>query len=520
MNETLTRPEVADEVVDRAEINGSTVLVEYNRTEAAIVELKARYSGVQFDVATTAGDRAARAARLELTRLRTGLDAKRKEFKAPALEFGRRIDSEAKRLEGEILALEMPIDAQIKVEEARKAAEKAERERIEAARIARLMAYINEIRASATGHGASSSSVLAIAIAAVTALNVDAIFYEEFAELAAAAKVQTLATLADLHAGAVEREDEAYRLAEERAELARLRAEQLAAARIERERAAAQQAQVAAEQAAERQRLADDMAEQRRQLAEELAAAQRLRAEADRAAAALRAEADRLANEARVEAQRQADAELAAARAESERLEALAEANRAALAEVERKAEQDLQDAHADRRAEQDLHDLHDLHDLQCASTADVAQFLSHAQTYLEPTAGPLQFAGPEPEDECTTLRGQIDVLCALLCDAAAAIEVVVSECADHEASALRDLIGKIDSALAGVRGVPVVVREMTTRPLWVEPQRAKPRVVAKYRNAATGETWTGRGLQPKWLRNALVDGASLAEFTISTVAA
>jgi hypothetical protein len=76
MSET-TAPEVADEVVDRAEISNGNVLVSYSRTEAAIAELKARYSGVRFDLATTAGDRAARAARLELVRLRTSLDAKR-----------------------------------------------------------------------------------------------------------------------------------------------------------------------------------------------------------------------------------------------------------------------------------------------------------------------------------------------------------------------------------------------------------------------------------------------------------
>lgn len=40
-------------------------------------------------------------------------------------------------------------------------------------------------------------------------------------------------------------------------------------------------------------------------------------------------------------------------------------------------------------------------------------------------------------------------------------------------------------------------------------------KVAAKYRNAATGETWTGRGLQPKWLKAALAGGAKIEEFTI-----
>ncbi|MBL0085958.1 MAG: H-NS histone family protein [Ideonella sp.] len=50
-------------------------------------------------------------------------------------------------------------------------------------------------------------------------------------------------------------------------------------------------------------------------------------------------------------------------------------------------------------------------------------------------------------------------------------------------------------------------------------PQAAgKPtgnKVAPKYRNKATGETWTGRGLQPKWLRAALESGKKLADFII-----
>ena len=40
-------------------------------------------------------------------------------------------------------------------------------------------------------------------------------------------------------------------------------------------------------------------------------------------------------------------------------------------------------------------------------------------------------------------------------------------------------------------------------------------KVAPKYRNAATGETWSGRGLQPKWLKAALGAGRKLTEFTI-----
>lgn len=43
----------------------------------------------------------------------------------------------------------------------------------------------------------------------------------------------------------------------------------------------------------------------------------------------------------------------------------------------------------------------------------------------------------------------------------------------------------------------------------------AAKKVAAKYRNAATGDTWSGRGLQPKWLKAALVGGSSIDEFKI-----
>ena len=40
-------------------------------------------------------------------------------------------------------------------------------------------------------------------------------------------------------------------------------------------------------------------------------------------------------------------------------------------------------------------------------------------------------------------------------------------------------------------------------------------KVAAKYRNAATGDTWSGRGLQPRWMRAAIEGGAKIDEFKI-----
>ena len=40
-------------------------------------------------------------------------------------------------------------------------------------------------------------------------------------------------------------------------------------------------------------------------------------------------------------------------------------------------------------------------------------------------------------------------------------------------------------------------------------------KVAPKYRNTETGETWSGRGLQPNWLKKALASGRTLADFAI-----
>lgn len=44
---------------------------------------------------------------------------------------------------------------------------------------------------------------------------------------------------------------------------------------------------------------------------------------------------------------------------------------------------------------------------------------------------------------------------------------------------------------------------------------RKGAKVAPKYRNPATGETWSGRGLQPNWLKAALAAGRSLDDFAL-----
>jgi DNA-binding protein H-NS len=40
-------------------------------------------------------------------------------------------------------------------------------------------------------------------------------------------------------------------------------------------------------------------------------------------------------------------------------------------------------------------------------------------------------------------------------------------------------------------------------------------KVAAKYRDKATGDTWSGRGLQPRWLKAALAAGKKITDFAV-----
>lgn len=44
---------------------------------------------------------------------------------------------------------------------------------------------------------------------------------------------------------------------------------------------------------------------------------------------------------------------------------------------------------------------------------------------------------------------------------------------------------------------------------------RVGAKVAAKYRDKATGEAWSGRGLQPRWLKAALANGKKLSDFNV-----
>lgn len=241
------------------------------------------------------GFTAVHAARMEIKSLRVNVEKRRKELKASALEYGRKVDDAAKKL----VDLLSPIEGHLEGEENRIHAEKErlrraaeeEKRRVTQARVDQLVAL--------------GAKIDLVALSEMTE--------EQFAERLA----------------------KETQLTAERDRLAKLEAERLEAERAERQRLedleAAERAKLAKQQAEER-------AEERRRLDAERAELDRQRreqqAEADRIAAEQKAENERLAAERQRIADEQAERDRAAA---AER----------AKAEAEQKAQADRQRAEA-----------------------------------------------------------------------------------------------------------------------------------------------------------------------------
>lgn len=74
-------------------------------------------------------------------------------------------------------------------------------------------------------------------------------------------------------------------------------------------------------------------------------------------------------------------------------------------------------------------------------------------------------------------------------------------------------------SAIAQVRALMaqhgLTVADLGSRGSGARGPKAGGKVAPKYRNTETGETWSGRGLQPKWLKAALTKGRKLSDFAV-----
>lgn len=284
--------------------NQTKAIQEYNPLEAALAELRGRYAETTvWVVDTTERMAAAKKARAEARTLRIQVEQVRKTAKADALEYGRRVDSEAKRLTAAVLAIEEPADAAIKAVELAKQREEEARQRKDADRKAKIQAELDRIRNLPVGLIGASAEAITTAAEALKAVDLSWMGTE--AHGAGDARDKALDDLRRMFVEARDRAAEHKRMEAERAELDRRRAE---------------------EDTARSKREAEDRARREAVEAEERAAKERIFAQ-EREAHDARMHADvaahaaRLAEQARLDAERD-QAEKAKRKAETEAEEA------------------------------------------------------------------------------------------------------------------------------------------------------------------------------------------------------
>ena len=216
----------------------SGAIVYFKSVDAGIAALRERFGGVVYDCTTREGLDAAKAARAEVRAPRVEVEKIRKEAKAPLLALGRDLDAEAKRITDALMAIEGPIDTQIKIEENRREAERQEKIRVEAERVAEIRRRIDTIRGWPAQYAGKGSALLRQAIEQARHYVIDTSF-AEFLDEASREMARAIELLETEHEGALQREAE-------RAELDRLRAEQAERERVEAERKAAEEAELKA----------------------------------------------------------------------------------------------------------------------------------------------------------------------------------------------------------------------------------------------------------------------------------
>lgn len=327
--------------------------------------LKAEADTITPDASTTAGMEICIKYRAAFRDdVRVAGEKARVERKAPILTIGKLLDSKYADLKNAVIPYEAKFDAAIKAEEKRKDdLKKAEAEREE--KVRSRIVTIRELPLATVG---MSAAVIAEMIAALEADVPDESF-GKLQDAAVTARAEVLVKLSGIQAAAIASEEEAARIAAERAELAQLRE-----AAAERQRQAqAEAARVAAEQKAEADRLAGLAAERE-------AAALRQR-EAD--AAKLKQEAD-----AQAEKNRKEQAEIARQRQELLDMQAAAAKVKADAEEVDRQraaaeAERLANEQAAAARAERDRQAAVDA-DNERAASATVANVAADADAQAE----------------------------------------------------------------------------------------------------------------------------------------
>lgn len=242
----------------------AAALAHFTAIEPNIRALAEKYRAVAYDVATTKGMDAAKKARLDLRENgRYAVQRAEKAVKDEVNDLKRVIAPKVESLIAILQPVEDHVHGQITAQEEKLAAEKAERERIEAERKAKHEAGIATIRGYVAAAQGKTSAQIESGRNRMLGIMIGE-DWQEYREQAEAALAETLATLQAMHDTTKAAEDAAAAAEAQRIEQSRVAAEQAA----EATRLAEVAAELQHQQRAEAERLEAERAELARQRAE------------------------------------------------------------------------------------------------------------------------------------------------------------------------------------------------------------------------------------------------------------
>ncbi len=229
-NDSAQPVEVADELVDRAEIAGGKSLVKLSRSEALVIALRQKAAAIDFAMVSSDKDteQAARQFRMEVMGSITSLKEQCLALRRPAADFSKMVIEAERLVEADLRSIhKIANDALTALDEERRLArEKKEAEQREAAQ--KILDAIAAISSRPTTLIGRPSSEIAEAITVLDAIDVSE---EEFADKmgeAFKAKIDALAALRTMLAGTQAMEQQQQALAEQQAAIAKASAAQAA----------------------------------------------------------------------------------------------------------------------------------------------------------------------------------------------------------------------------------------------------------------------------------------------------
>lgn len=215
----------ASSVAIRDNINRvETALSEIDKVNAGLEDLARRFPvDLVYDVSTGRGMVEAIAHRAAWREPRLSVERLRKQGKAPVLALGKDIDARAAWLTEQLLIGEIPIDQQIKAEEARKEAEKQAKVNAEFARVQAIQDALGEIHMGVMALTGKPSATIAAALEGIRTAVLDPMVFQEQIAQAKTAQSAAISKAELMLSAALHHEAEAAKMAAERAELEELR---------------------------------------------------------------------------------------------------------------------------------------------------------------------------------------------------------------------------------------------------------------------------------------------------------